>query len=200
MSLLGEIRAHEMGILGMTEEGSSRKNIAFKAKTNKTHKLKHVKQESSEQEGDDDDGSSSEEDDGELALLMKKFTWLNSRINKRGYNFDAKKNMFRSRGVTRPRLVTIVVRRVTSPQIAQCRTRGSSKAKASTVKTQVAMMKKKMQSIKEEASITKSLVMMRKKTLDTRARASGRRKAMRILRSSSQRKEEMVVITRGALW
>ena len=43
--LVGEIRAHEMGILG-TEEPTTSKSIALKTKANKHRKLKMVKQES----------------------------------------------------------------------------------------------------------------------------------------------------------
>jgi len=44
--LVGEIRAHEMGILGMSEEPTSSKSIALKSKVNKHRKLKMIKQES----------------------------------------------------------------------------------------------------------------------------------------------------------
>ena len=45
--VVGEIRAHEMGILGMSEEPTTSKSIALKTKANKHRKLKMVKQESS---------------------------------------------------------------------------------------------------------------------------------------------------------
>ena len=41
--LVGEIRAHEMGILGMSEEPTTSKTIALKTKANKHRKLKMVK-------------------------------------------------------------------------------------------------------------------------------------------------------------
>jgi len=41
--LVDEIHAHEMGILGMTEEPTTSKSIALKTKINKPHKLKMVK-------------------------------------------------------------------------------------------------------------------------------------------------------------
>jgi len=47
VELVGEIRAHEMSILGMEEEATSSKSIAFKAKVKNTHKLKMIKQDSS---------------------------------------------------------------------------------------------------------------------------------------------------------
>ncbi|PVH35493.1 hypothetical protein PAHAL_7G199100 [Panicum hallii] len=73
--LVGEIRAHEMSILGMTEEPTSSN--------------------SSNEEDDHHESSSDVEDDGELALMMRKFTRLNEKINKKGFNFDSKKGMFR---------------------------------------------------------------------------------------------------------
>ena len=42
--LMGEIRAHEMGILGMSEEPTTSKTIALKTKANKHRKLKMIKQ------------------------------------------------------------------------------------------------------------------------------------------------------------
>ena len=47
VKLVGEIRAHKMAILGMEEEATSNKSIAFKAKVKNTHKLKMIKQDSS---------------------------------------------------------------------------------------------------------------------------------------------------------
>ena len=41
--------------------------------------------------------SSDDEDDGELALMMRKFTRLSDKINKKGFNFDPKRRMFRPR-------------------------------------------------------------------------------------------------------
>jgi len=95
--LVGEIRAHEMSILGMSEEPTSSKSIALKTKANKSRKLKMIKQESSSSNEEDDhhESSSDVEDDGELALMMRKFTRLNDKINKKGFNFDSKKGMFR---------------------------------------------------------------------------------------------------------
>src|SRR6185312_7226926 len=97
--LVGEIRAHEMGILGMSEEPTTSKSIALKTKANKPRKLKMIKQESSSSNEEDDhhESSSDDEDDGELALMMRKFTRLSDKINKKGYNFDPKRKMFRPR-------------------------------------------------------------------------------------------------------
>ena len=99
--LVGEIRAHEMGILGMSEEPTSSKSIALKTKVNKHRKLKMIKQESSPSDEEDhhqESTSDDEDDDGELALIMRKFTRLSDKINKRGYNFNPKRKMFRPRG------------------------------------------------------------------------------------------------------
>ena len=97
--LVGKIRAHEMGILGMSEEPTTSKSIALKTKANKPLKLKMIKQESSSSNEEDDhhESSSDDEDDGELALMMRKFTRLSDKINKKGYNFDPKRRMFRPR-------------------------------------------------------------------------------------------------------
>ena len=97
--LVGEIRAHEMSILGMTEEPTTSKSIALKTKANKHRKLKMVKQESSSsnEEEDHHESSSDNEEDGELALMMRKFTRLSDKIKKKGYNFDPKRRMFRYR-------------------------------------------------------------------------------------------------------
>src|SRR6185312_8630787 len=98
---MGEIRAYEMGSLGMSEEPTTSKSIALKTKVNKPRKLKMVKQESSSSDEEDDHHESSsedEDDDGELALMMRKFTRLSDKINKKGYNFDPKRRMFRPRG------------------------------------------------------------------------------------------------------
>jgi hypothetical protein len=78
VELVGEIRAHEMGILGMTKEPITSKSIAFKAKVKKTPKSKMIKYEpsSSEQEDSHESSSDDEGDDRELALMMRKFTRL----------------------------------------------------------------------------------------------------------------------------
>ena len=73
----------------MSEEPTSSKSISLKTKANKSRKLKTIKQESSSSNEDDHHESSSDvEDDGELALMMRKFTRLNNKINKKGFNFD----------------------------------------------------------------------------------------------------------------
>ena len=86
-----------MSILGMSEEPTSSKSIALKTKSNKARKLKMIKQDSisSNEEDDHHETSSDVEDDGEIALMMRKFTRLNDKINKKGFNFDSKRRMFR---------------------------------------------------------------------------------------------------------
>jgi hypothetical protein len=61
VELIGEIRAHEMSVLGISEEATLSKSIVLKAKTKKNSKLRMIKYESSSSEQDDD--SSNDEDD-----------------------------------------------------------------------------------------------------------------------------------------
>ena len=105
--LVGEIRAHEVGSLGICEEPTSSKSIALKTKVDKHRKLKMIKQESSPSDEEDhhqESTSDDEDDDGELALMMRKFTRLSDKINKRGYNFDPKRKMFRPRGDSKSKI------------------------------------------------------------------------------------------------
>jgi hypothetical protein len=96
VEFVGEIRAHEMSVLDISEEATSSKFIALKAKAKKNSKLKMIKHESSSNE-QDDDSSNDEDDDQELALLMRKFSMLSDKIRKKGYIFDQNKKVFRSR-------------------------------------------------------------------------------------------------------
>jgi hypothetical protein len=95
VELVGEIRAHKMSVLGISEEANPSKSIALKAKTKNNSKLKMIKHESSSSEQDDD--SSNDEDDQELALLMRKFSRLSDKIGKKGYSFDPNKKVFHPR-------------------------------------------------------------------------------------------------------
>jgi hypothetical protein len=61
VELIGEIRAHEMSVLDISEEATLSKSIALKAKTKNNSKLGMIKYESSSSEQDDD--SSNDEDD-----------------------------------------------------------------------------------------------------------------------------------------
>jgi hypothetical protein len=68
VEFVGEIRAHKMSVLGISEEPTTSKFIAFKANVKKTHKSKMIKHEtsSSEQEDSHESSSSDEDDDQEL--------------------------------------------------------------------------------------------------------------------------------------
>jgi hypothetical protein len=96
VELIGEVRANEMSVLGISEEDTPSKSIALKAKTKKNLKLKMIKHESSSSE-QDDDSSNNEDNDQELALLMRKFSRLSDKIGKKGYSFDPNKKVFRPR-------------------------------------------------------------------------------------------------------
>jgi hypothetical protein len=97
---LGEIRAHEMSVLGISEKRTISNSIAFKANDKKTPKLKMIKHEtnSSEQEDSHKSSSSDEDDDQELELLMRKFSRLSNKIGNKGYSFDPKKGVFHPSG------------------------------------------------------------------------------------------------------
>ena len=128
----------------MSEEPTTSKSIALKTKANKSRKLKMIKQESSSSEEEDDhhESSSDVEDYGELALMMRKFTRLNDKINKKSFNFDPIRRMFRPWGDVKNKNCTIVEKNVTLLQIAPSRTKERKK-----VRTSIAMiraMKKKM--------------------------------------------------------
>jgi hypothetical protein len=72
VELVGEIRAHEISVLAISEKVTPSKSIALKAKTKNNSKLKMIKHASSSSE-QDDDSSNDEDDDQEFALLMRKF-------------------------------------------------------------------------------------------------------------------------------
>jgi len=101
--VISEIRAHEMGVLGMSEDSSSSsKNLALKAKTKRAPTPKKVvlqapsssSEDEQEEQGND---SSDEEEDVELTLRKKKFNRLHAKINKKGFNFNSKRKAFRPR-------------------------------------------------------------------------------------------------------
>ena len=52
---------------------------------------------SSSIEASDDSSDEDGDEDTNLALLMRKTTKLMSRLNEKGYNFDPKRNKFRTR-------------------------------------------------------------------------------------------------------
>ena len=92
--------------------------------------------------------------------MMRKFTRLNDKINKKGFNFDSKK------GITK--FATIMEKKVTSIQIAPIRTKERRITRAS-----IAMIQ----------------AMMKKKKGRTKTRDLGRRRAMTRRPSSSQRRK-----------
>jgi hypothetical protein len=89
-----------MSVLDISEKPTTSNSIAFKANVKKTHKFKMIKHEtsSSEQEDSHESSSSDEDDDQELELLIRKFSRLSNKIEKKGYSFDTKKGVFRPSG------------------------------------------------------------------------------------------------------
>src|SRR6185312_12744598 len=77
----------------------AKKDLALKAKSDhkstKKNKCKAPSPSSSDDEASEN--SSDENGDVELALLMRKTSKMMSRLNKKGYNNDPKKNKFRTR-------------------------------------------------------------------------------------------------------
>jgi hypothetical protein len=64
IELVGEIRAHKISVLGISEEPTTSKSIAFKANVKKILKSKMIKHETSSSEQEDShESSSSDEDD-----------------------------------------------------------------------------------------------------------------------------------------
>jgi hypothetical protein len=100
VELIGEIKAHEMNVLDISEKPTTSNSIAFKTNAKKSLKLKMIKQEtsSSKQEDSHESSTSDEDDDQELELLMRKFLMLSNKIGKKGYIFDPKKRVFRPSG------------------------------------------------------------------------------------------------------
>ena len=88
-----------MFLLGEVDPPQDKRDLALKAKSDhkskKKNKCKVPSPSSSEDEANED--SSDEDGDVELALLMRKTSKMMSRLNKRGYNYDPKKNKFRTR-------------------------------------------------------------------------------------------------------
>ena len=169
--LVDEIHAHEMRILGMSEEPTSSKSIALKTKVNKHRKLKIIKQESSSsnEENDRHESSSDDEDDGELALMMRKFTRLSDKINKKSYNFDPKRRMFQPREDVKNKTCYNCGEKVTSLPIAPSPTKERRITRASIAMIQAMTMKMKRR--------TKTRNLGRKKAMTRRLSSSQRRKA-----------------------
>jgi hypothetical protein len=75
-----------------TSNSSSKKDLALKASEKIKPKKTNAKPPSSSSESEDkSDSSDVESDDAKLALLMKRTTKMLSKIGKKGYNYDPKK-------------------------------------------------------------------------------------------------------------
>ena len=88
-----------MFILGEIDPPQAKGDLALKGKgENKSSKKSKGKAPmSSSSEASDDSSDEDGDEDTKLTLLMRKTTKLMSRLNKKGYNFDPKKNKFRTR-------------------------------------------------------------------------------------------------------
>jgi len=97
--VVGKIRSHEMFLLGEIDPPQAKKDLALKAKSEHKSKKKNKGKAPSPSSSDDEASEESSDVDGdiELALLMRKTTKMMSRLNKKGYNYDPKKNKFRTR-------------------------------------------------------------------------------------------------------
>ena len=97
--VVGKIRSHEMFLLGEIDPPQATKDLALKAKSEHKSKNKNKGKAPSPSSSDDEASEESSDVDGdiELALLMRKTSKIMSRLNKRGYNYDPKKNKFRTR-------------------------------------------------------------------------------------------------------
>ena len=97
--VVGKIRSHEMFLLGEIDPPQAKKDLAFKAKSEHKSKKKNKGKAPSPSSSDDEASEESSDVDGdiELALLMRKTTMMMSRLNKKGYNYDPKKNKFHTR-------------------------------------------------------------------------------------------------------
>ena len=96
--VVGKIRSHEMFLLGEIDPPQAKKDLALKAKSEHKSKKKNKSKAPSPSSSDDEASEESSDVDGdiELALLMRKTTKMMSRLNKKGYNYDPKKNKFRT--------------------------------------------------------------------------------------------------------
>jgi hypothetical protein len=99
--VVSKTRSHEMFMMedmeSSTSHSSTKKDLALKAsEKGKSKKIKE-KAPSSSSESEELSGSSeAESDDAKIALLMRKTTKMLSKIGKKGYNYDPKKQKFRS--------------------------------------------------------------------------------------------------------
>jgi hypothetical protein len=80
-----------------TSHSSAKKDLALKASEKIKSKKTNAKPPSSSSESENkSDSSEAESDDAKLALLMKRTTRMLSKIGKKGYNYDPKKQKFRA--------------------------------------------------------------------------------------------------------
>jgi hypothetical protein len=79
-----------------TSNSSSKKDLALKVseKVKSKMKTKAKPPSSSSEREDQSDSIDIESDDAKLALLMRNTTKMLSKIGKKGYNYDPKKNKF----------------------------------------------------------------------------------------------------------
>jgi hypothetical protein len=99
--VVSKIRSHKMFMMkdmeSSTSHSSAKKDLALKvSEKGKSKKIKEKAPSSSSESEDPSDSSEAESDDAKLALLMRKITRMLSKIGKKGYNCDPKKQKFRS--------------------------------------------------------------------------------------------------------
>jgi hypothetical protein len=96
-----KIHSHEMFMMedmeSSTSHSSAKKDLALKASEKIKSKKTNAKPPSSSSESEGkSDSSEAGSDDAKLALLMKRTTRMLSKIGKKGYNYDPKKQKFRA--------------------------------------------------------------------------------------------------------
>jgi hypothetical protein len=99
--VVNKICSHEMFMMEDMESSTShsraRKDLALKASEKiKSRKINGKPPSSSSESEDKSEFSEAESDDAMLALLMKRTTRMLSKIGKKGYNYDPKKQKFRA--------------------------------------------------------------------------------------------------------
>ena len=85
--------------MGEVDPPQTKKDLALKAKSDHKSKKKNKCKAPSPSLSDEEASENSSDEDGdvELALLMRKTPKMMSRLNKKWYNYDPKKNKFRTR-------------------------------------------------------------------------------------------------------
>jgi hypothetical protein len=99
--VVNKIRSHEMFMMedmdSFTSHSSAKKDLALKACEKIKSKKTNAKPPSSSSESEEkSDSTEAESDDPKLSLLMKRTTRMLSKIGKKGYNYDPKKQKFRA--------------------------------------------------------------------------------------------------------